>query len=407
MTLYGQWSKELKLKFHKNSGSSSGNMPDLMLVAGETVDLPKCAYTPNAGYEFAGWNTVAKGTGKAYADGAKFTMPGKNTTLYAQWKGKKATITFNLNGGRGKMRKIQTHYGAKITLPKCAFTHGDNAFDCWTTNKDGSGKAYRDEAEITVDQISMSLYAQWKGLEAKVTFKPGGGKGKMAPITVTTPAALVLPDCAFTKKGYAFTGWMDGTKAVHAPGDKIRVTHDITLTAQWAKQGCIVFYKGNKNVQGEMADQYGLPGEKVRLAKNAFTLAGYEFTGWNTKKNGDGLDYRDGATVVIKDTKTLKLFAQWRKAEQGKLELTVYKTISKSKDLKLEAKVTLDGEPVKGAQVSFLFLGNTKTTKTSKKGVAKVLFSKSLMKNLEVGSKVQYSATCGDTTIKIKAKIVQ
>ena len=75
------------------------------------------------------------------------------------------------------MRKIQTHYGAKITLPKCAFTHGDNAFDCWTTNKDGSGKAYRDEAEITVDQISMSLYAQWKGLEAKVTFKPGSGGG--------------------------------------------------------------------------------------------------------------------------------------------------------------------------------------------------------------------------------------
>ena len=312
------------------------------------------------------------------------------------------------NGGKGKMKKITTHYGAKITLPKCAFTHGDNAFDCWTTYKDGSGKAYRDEAEITVDQISMKLYAQWKGLEAKVTFKPGsGGEGKMSPITVTTPAALVLPDCAFTKKGHAFTGWMDGTKAVHAPGDKIRVTHDITLTAQWARQGCIVFNKGNKNAQGEMAAQYGLPGEKVRLAKNAFTLAGYEFTGWNTKKNGDGLDYGDGATVVIKDTKTLKLYAQWRKAEQGKLELTVYKTISKSKNLKLEAKVTLDGEPVKDAQVSFFFLGNTKTAKTSKKGVAKVSFSKSLMKNLEVGSKVQYSATCGETTIKIKAKIVQ
>lgn len=46
-----------------------------------------------SGYTFAGWNTVAGGTGTAYADGASYPFA-SNITLYAQW-------TANSSGGSG------------------------------------------------------------------------------------------------------------------------------------------------------------------------------------------------------------------------------------------------------------------------------------------------------------------
>jgi len=40
-----------------------------------------------AGYTFAGWDTVANGSGTDYAGGATYTLPNSGTnTLYAQWR---------------------------------------------------------------------------------------------------------------------------------------------------------------------------------------------------------------------------------------------------------------------------------------------------------------------------------
>ncbi|MBB1127476.1 InlB B-repeat-containing protein, partial [Thiospirillum jenense] len=39
----------------------------------------------NSGYNFAGWNTVADGTGTHYDAGATFIINNANVVLYAQW----------------------------------------------------------------------------------------------------------------------------------------------------------------------------------------------------------------------------------------------------------------------------------------------------------------------------------
>ena len=46
-----------------------------------------------------------------------------------------------------------------------------------------------------------------------------------------------------------------------------------------------------------------------------FTRDGYEFTGWNTKSDGNGVSYRDGA--VVKDLSSVDgsivtLYAKWK-----------------------------------------------------------------------------------------------
>ena len=46
------------------------------------------------------------------------------------------------------------------------------------------------------------------------------------------------------------------------------------------------------------------------LTGNTFTRTGYDFTGWNTEKDGSGTSYTDGATVTF--TSDTVLYAQWK-----------------------------------------------------------------------------------------------
>ena len=301
------------------------------------------------------------------------------------------------------MKTIKTTLGAKLKLPKCAFTCGDKGFMCWTTNKDGTGKAYADGATITVDQATINLYAQWKGIQATVKFT---NAKKVDPITVTVPAKITLPGCEQEKKGKAFTGWLDNAGLVHAPGDRITVRNSMALKAQWAKTKSITY--NNNGGKGEMASQSAVPGAKVRLAPCAFTRDGYTFSEWNTKKDGLGTPYKDQAKIVMPE-KDLKLYAQWKKDDVCEIELTTVKTISKSKDLKLEAVVKINGEILNKTNekdVTFTVAGMVYKVKINH-GVAKCKIKKAKLKDLDVGSTVKYSVSYGKTTVTKKAKVVE
>lgn len=63
----------------------------------------------------------------------------------------------------------------------------------------------------------------------------------------------------------------------------------------------------------------------TKLSKNEYYLAGYEFTGWNTKSDGTGTAYTDEADYTWTGTQkneTVTLYAQW-KALQTKLTVSV------------------------------------------------------------------------------------
>lgn len=70
--------------FDKNAIDATGTMSSQSIASGTSAALTTNAYT-RAGYTFTGWNTLANGTGTAYANGASYTMGGANVTLYAQW----------------------------------------------------------------------------------------------------------------------------------------------------------------------------------------------------------------------------------------------------------------------------------------------------------------------------------
>ena len=62
--------------------------------------------------------------------------------------------------------------------------------------------------------------------------------------------------------------------------------------------------------EGSMDAQTVPASTDTTLTANAFTRAGYTFTGWNTDKDGNGTHYDNGATVNL--TEDLTLYAQWQ-----------------------------------------------------------------------------------------------
>ncbi|MCX6413710.1 MAG: InlB B-repeat-containing protein [Actinobacteria bacterium] len=83
--------------FDANGGTGSMSAQS----ASTATALTSNSFT-RTGYAFAGWNTVAGGTGTAYANGASFPFSA-SATLYAQWTASGFTATFNANGGTGSM----------------------------------------------------------------------------------------------------------------------------------------------------------------------------------------------------------------------------------------------------------------------------------------------------------------
>ncbi len=58
-----------------------------------------------------------------------------------------------------------------------------------------------------------------------------------------------------------------------------------------------------------MGTQTVKPNEATALTANTFTRADYDFTGWNTAKDGTGTAYGDKANITTNENVTL--YAQW------------------------------------------------------------------------------------------------
>ena len=111
-----------------------------------------------SGYTFGGWNTAANGSGTAYANGASYPFT-TNETLFAQWKAKPPTVTFNANGGVGTM--ASESHSSRTALTANSFTRAGYFFAGWNTAANGSGTAYANDANYPFTS-STTLYAQWR-----------------------------------------------------------------------------------------------------------------------------------------------------------------------------------------------------------------------------------------------------
>ena len=108
------------------------------------------------GYEFDGWYTRESSGIKVDKNTAVGTDP--PATLYAHWKGKTYTVSFNANGGTVSTASNTVTYGKKYySLPTP--TRKGYTFDGWYTLKAGGTKVTSDTTVTTA--ANHTLYAHW------------------------------------------------------------------------------------------------------------------------------------------------------------------------------------------------------------------------------------------------------
>ena len=104
--LYAIWGDGWTVTFDANDGTGSTFKKNVL--QGQAMTLPDCPFS-RVNSVFAGWNTLADGTGTMYQPGNAFTPTG-NATLYAQWE----AVTFG---------------NADFKLPTGTRTIGESAFE--------------------------------------------------------------------------------------------------------------------------------------------------------------------------------------------------------------------------------------------------------------------------------------
>lgn len=173
-------------------------------------------------------------------------------------------------------------------------TAGTYGNKCWLE------KSYANEAGVPVVKTTVNH---------TITFDANGGTWKMDPVTVEDGTLYELPGSSFiAPDGKEFDGWLiNGQKK--NPGDKITVTSNLTIQAQWRnkapEQVTVSFDAGEGS--GTMAEQKVNVGSNYQLPSNGFNApSGKEFKAWSV----NGREYKPGDTIQVNANTTIT--ALWK-----------------------------------------------------------------------------------------------
>lgn len=168
------------------------------------------------------------------------------------------TITFDANGGQGKMEKQRVNKGQKFGLVGNEFTREGYNFKGWGVKAEGDEVEYEDRGIVVINN-EVTLYAKWEQKTHKVSFNPNNKKKQkvlnpMEDFVVTEGVDTQLPKCTYESKGYKFVGWKteDG-KTSYENEATVNLKEDLTLYAQWEPIGG----GGNSNAENGQGGQGG------------------------------------------------------------------------------------------------------------------------------------------------------
>lgn len=140
---------QLQVGFDSQGGSK---VPTTSIAQGRTLSRP--SNPTRTGYSFSGWTTDRLGK-YPFNFSTKIT---KGFTLYAQWKPNAYKVTFNINGGNGKIDSRVVKYGSPYG-PLPTVTRKNYIFIGWfDSNTNGNRIASTTRVSIARDH---TLYARW------------------------------------------------------------------------------------------------------------------------------------------------------------------------------------------------------------------------------------------------------
>ena len=301
---------------YAGNGSTSGTVPALqsgLVGQNMTVSTNSGALT-RAGYTFNGWNTVADGSGIAYAAGSKYPMPKDGGTLYAQWVGVSYTLAYNANSGTGAPANQSSNAGQSVTISSTQPTRSGFTFASWNDAIGGGGSSYSASGSLTMPAANVTLYAQWTQITYTISYNANGGSGAPSSQTGAAGSAVTISNTAPTWDGYTFGGWNTsaaGTGTSYLSGASTTMpVGGINLYAKWtAISNYLLTYNANGGTGSPSPETRGST-ETFNLSATTPTRSGYTFAGWDAAANGSGTDYTAGGSYTMSGA-NVSIYAKW------------------------------------------------------------------------------------------------
>ena len=244
MILYAQWTYDesvevYTLTFNSNSDLNQEYTQRFENGKYQNLNLNSFYYVAHI---FSGWNTERDGSGTSYTDGQSILIT-SDMTLYAQWTYDASvevyTLTFNSNSDVNQEYTQRFGNGKYQKLNQNCFLYNSYEFNCWNTERDGSGTSYTDGQSILIES-DMTLYAQWT-YDASVevytlTFNSNNGLNQEYTQRFRNGKYQNLNKNCFLYSNYEFSSWntaSDGSGTSYADGQSILIEFDTTFYAQW------------------------------------------------------------------------------------------------------------------------------------------------------------------------------
>ncbi len=311
-------------------------------IYGDKIELP-AAPAAAAGYEFAGWK-VGNDTELKEAE-AEVEVTG-NVTITAVFNAKEQfTATFKVGEHAAEgatVADITVYYDdAEITLPAAPAAATGYEFAGWKVGDDT--KAAGEKITLTA---SAEITAQWEAIEYTVTFNVGehAAEGASVPaMKADYNTEITVPAAPAAASGFTFAGWKVGaSETIVHPNDKLLVTADATLTAQWVstENSYTVTFLANEDDTTPYSTQVvekDATDKKLALPATNPVKAGYSFVGWYLLSDTTKTVLTEATLPDV--TENITVVAKW----QAVFTVTVLND--------------LDGEAVDGAKTEYASSG--------------------------------------------------
>ena len=166
------------------------------------VTLPTTSECTRSGYDLLGFSTSSTATTATYSPGASYTPTG-NVTLYAVWKLKTYTITYNGNGNivSGTPSNQTKTHGTALTLSSTSPTRTRYKFLGWSTSSSATSATYAPGASFTTN-ANTTLYAVWQLQDKTIWIYNTGKIDAVDFVTVSTFSELFDTNGKVYGKGF-------------------------------------------------------------------------------------------------------------------------------------------------------------------------------------------------------------
>ena len=293
----------------------------------EYQDTPTIDATLTSGYDFVNWTVGTTSTVLSTSKSYTLSALTENKMYKANGTPHTYNISYTLNGGSASNPSTYNVTTDAFTLnnpTKTGYT-----FTGWTGS---NGSTPSTSVSIAKGSTGDKSYtANYTAKTYTLTLKVDGTTYDTKTMTYDSSNNNSVGTAS--KSGYTFNGWYTtgGTQIYNSSGENVNASGywsaaystgvwkydgSLTLNANFSKNNYQIAFNSNaptgETATGTMSNLAMTYDEAKNLTSNAYSITGYTFVGWNTKANGTGTSYLDGASVTnLATTGTVTLYAQW------------------------------------------------------------------------------------------------